>query len=115
MSRIPAPAPADAAAASQPMLGAVQKQLDVVPSLIRLDSTSPLTLKGYLGLSAALDKVEIAASRSGASNDPMADAAGEPVPRPPVEERRGEAPEGDGRVVPLRRPSWLSLSSLAND
>ena len=116
MSRLPTPATvADAPAASQPLLNAVQKQLGVVPNLFRLVSTSPAALEGYVGLSAALgkgalpaatrerialavaeingcdyclsahtylgknlaklDDAEITANRSGASNDPKADAA----------------------------------------
>ncbi|RDJ21825.1 carboxymuconolactone decarboxylase family protein [Bosea caraganae] len=115
-SRIPTPATiADAPAASQPLLEAVNKQLGVVPNLFRLVSNSPAALEGYLGLSAALgkgklpaptrerialavaeingcnyclsahtylgknlaklDDAEITANRSGASNDPKADAA----------------------------------------
>jgi uncharacterized peroxidase-related enzyme len=57
MSRINIPATiAEAPAASQPLLEAVRKQLGVVPNLFRLVSTSPQSLEGYLGLSAALGK-----------------------------------------------------------
>jgi uncharacterized peroxidase-related enzyme len=57
MSRLPIPATADAApAAAQPLLGAVKKQLGVVPNLFRLVSNSPAALEGYLGLSGALGK-----------------------------------------------------------
>lgn len=57
MSRIPTPATvADAPAASQPLLAAVQQQLGVVPNLFRLVATSPAALEGYLGLSQALAK-----------------------------------------------------------
>ncbi len=57
MSLIPTPATiADAPAASQALLHAVNKQLGVVPNLFRLVSHSPAALEGYLGLSAALAK-----------------------------------------------------------
>jgi len=116
MSRIPTPATvADAPAASQAGLNAVNKQLGVVPNLFRLVAVSPAALQGYLGLMGALQKgtipaqtgerialavaevngcdyclsahtylaknlaklddAEITANRSGASNDPKADAA----------------------------------------
>jgi uncharacterized peroxidase-related enzyme len=116
MTRIPLPASvADAPAASQPLLHAVEKQLGSVPNMFRLVATSPQALEGYLGLSGALgkgalpaatrerialavaevngcdyclsahsylgrtlarlDDAEITANRSGASNDPKADAA----------------------------------------
>ncbi len=116
MSRINTPANiADAPAESQPMLAAVNKQLGVVPNMIRLISNSPQALEAYLGIGAALgkgalphatrerialavaeingcsyclsahtylgkklaglDDAEISANRSGASNDPQADAA----------------------------------------
>lgn len=116
MSRISTPATiADAPAASQPLLEAVNKQLGVVPNMFRLLANSPQTLEGYLGIGAALgkgalpaatrerialavaevngcdyclsahtylgrnlaklDDAEITANRSGASNDPKADAA----------------------------------------
>jgi uncharacterized peroxidase-related enzyme len=57
MSRLPIPATiADAPAASQPMLEAVNKQLGVVPNLFRLVANSPAALEGYLGMSGALAK-----------------------------------------------------------
>jgi uncharacterized peroxidase-related enzyme len=57
MSRLPIPASiADAPAASQPLLEAVNKQLGSVPNLFRLVATSPAALEGYLGLSGALGK-----------------------------------------------------------
>lgn len=57
MSRLPTPATIeDAPEASQAMLGAVKKQLGVVPNLFRVVSNSPAALEGYLGLSAALAK-----------------------------------------------------------
>jgi uncharacterized peroxidase-related enzyme len=55
MSRIPTPAAiADAPEKSRPLLEAVNKQLGVVPNMFRLIATSPQSLEGYLGLSAAL-------------------------------------------------------------
>ena len=63
MSRIPTPATIETApSASQPLLQAVKKQLGIVPNLFRLVSTSPAALEGYLGLSAALGKGELAAA-----------------------------------------------------
>lgn len=57
MSRINTPATvADAPAASQPLLEAVNKQLGLVPNLFRLIANSPATLEGYLGIGAALAK-----------------------------------------------------------
>jgi uncharacterized peroxidase-related enzyme len=57
MSRIQIPATiADAPAASQPFLEAINKKLGVVPNLFRLISNSPAALEGYLGLSGALGK-----------------------------------------------------------
>lgn len=63
MTRIATPATtADAPAASQPMLAAVQKQLGMVPNLFRVVSNSPAALEGYLGLSAALGKGSLTAA-----------------------------------------------------
>ena len=57
MSRIPTPATiADAPAAAQPMLQAVERQLGSVPNLFRITATSPAALEGYLGLNSALQK-----------------------------------------------------------
>ena len=57
MSRLQIPAKiADAPAASQPFLEAINKKLGVVPNLFRLISNSPAALEGYLGLSGALAK-----------------------------------------------------------
>ncbi len=57
MSRILTPATiTDAPAASQPLLEAVQKQLDSVPNMFRLIANSPAGLNGYLGLNGALAK-----------------------------------------------------------
>jgi uncharacterized peroxidase-related enzyme len=62
MSRIPVPATiADAPAASQPLLAAVEKKLGTVPNLFRLISNSPSALEGYLGLSRALSKGALSA------------------------------------------------------
>jgi uncharacterized peroxidase-related enzyme len=61
MSRIPTPATiADAPAASQPLLEAVNKQLGVVPNMFRLVSNSPTALEGYLGLSGTLGHGKLA-------------------------------------------------------
>ncbi len=56
MSRLQIPAAADAPAASQPFLEAINKKLGVVPNLFRLISNSPAALEGYLGLAGALAK-----------------------------------------------------------
>lgn len=56
MSRLAIPAVADAPVASQPLLDAVQKQLGVVPNLMKLLAISPAALEGYLSLSGALAK-----------------------------------------------------------
>lgn len=57
MSRLQIPATiADAPAASQPFLEAVNKKLGVVPNLFRLLANSPAALEGYLGLAGALAK-----------------------------------------------------------
>jgi uncharacterized peroxidase-related enzyme len=57
MSRLQIPATiADAPAASQPFLEAINKKLGVVPNLFRLMANSPAALEGYLGLSGALAK-----------------------------------------------------------
>jgi uncharacterized peroxidase-related enzyme len=57
MSRIPTPATiADAPEAARPLLDAVKAQLGSVPNMFRLIATSPKTLEGYLGISAALGK-----------------------------------------------------------
>lgn len=47
---------ADAPAASQAMLEAVNKQFGLVPNLFRLVANSPQALEGYLALSAALGR-----------------------------------------------------------
>ncbi len=57
MTRLAIPATiADAPAASQPLLQAVEKQLGLVPNLFRLIANSPAALDGYLALSGALAK-----------------------------------------------------------
>jgi uncharacterized peroxidase-related enzyme len=62
MTRITTPATvADAPAASQPLLEAVNKQLGVVPNLFRMVGNSPASLEGYLGLMGALGKGELSA------------------------------------------------------
>jgi uncharacterized peroxidase-related enzyme len=54
MSRLTIPARADAPAASQPLLDAVDKQLGAVPNLFRLMSISPAVIQGALSLGEAL-------------------------------------------------------------
>ncbi len=56
MSRIAIPTVNRAPAASAPMLQAVNKQLGMVPNLMKLLSNSPAALEGYLSLNAALGK-----------------------------------------------------------
>ncbi len=57
MTRFAIPATiADAPSASQPLLQAVEKQLGMVPNLLRLIANSPAGLEGYLSLSGALAK-----------------------------------------------------------
>lgn len=63
MSRIPTPATvAEAPQAAQPLLEAVNKMLGSVPNLFRLVAISPAALEGYLGMSGALGKGELAAA-----------------------------------------------------
>jgi uncharacterized peroxidase-related enzyme len=50
------PTTADAPAASQPLLQAVEKQLGKVPNMFRMIANSPSALEGYLALSGALAK-----------------------------------------------------------
>jgi uncharacterized peroxidase-related enzyme len=60
MSRIPTPATIEASpAASQPLLGAVNAQIGLVPNLYRLTGTSTAALEGLLGLSGALGKGQL--------------------------------------------------------
>lgn len=56
MSRISIPTVEQSLAASQPLLAAVQKQLGVVPNLMKLVGHSPAALEGYLSLNGALTK-----------------------------------------------------------
>jgi uncharacterized peroxidase-related enzyme len=57
MSRIPTPASIDAApTASHPLLEGVRKQLGIVPNMFRLIANSPAALKGYVGLTDALNR-----------------------------------------------------------
>ena len=56
MSRIQIPTVQASHAQSQPLLAAVQKQLGVVPNLMKLVGHSPAALEGYLSLSGALAK-----------------------------------------------------------
>ena len=60
MTRITTPATvADAPAASQPLLDAVNKQVGFVPNMFRMIGNSPASLDGYLGLMGALGKGEL--------------------------------------------------------
>jgi uncharacterized peroxidase-related enzyme len=61
MSRISIPTEANTPAASLPFLAAVQKQLGVVPNMMKLVGNSPAALEGYLSLSGALGKGTIGA------------------------------------------------------
>jgi uncharacterized peroxidase-related enzyme len=56
MSRISIPTVDNSAEASKPLLGAVQKQLGMVPNLMKLVGHSPAALEGYLSLNGALGK-----------------------------------------------------------
>ncbi|HEX7953684.1 MAG TPA: carboxymuconolactone decarboxylase family protein, partial [Burkholderiales bacterium] len=56
MSRIATPAIDQTPAASRPLLDAVNKQLGVVPNLMKVLGNSPAALGGYLNLSGALGK-----------------------------------------------------------
>ena len=56
MSRIAIPTVEQVPAASKPLLEAVQKQLGVVPNLMKLVGHSPAALEGYLSLNGALAK-----------------------------------------------------------
>lgn len=61
MNRIHTPTADQTPAASQPLLAAVQKQLGMVPNLMKLLSNSPAALEGYLSLNAALHKGRLGA------------------------------------------------------
>lgn len=54
MSRIVIPTVEQSPAASKPLLEAVQKQLGVVPNMMKLIGNSPAALEGYLSLNSAL-------------------------------------------------------------
>jgi uncharacterized peroxidase-related enzyme len=56
MSRISIPTVDNAPEASKPLLAAVNKQLGVVPNLMKLVGHSPAALEGYLSLNGALGK-----------------------------------------------------------
>lgn len=56
MNRIAIPTAQQTPAASLPLLAAVQKQLGVVPNLMKLTGNSPAALEGYLSLNGALAK-----------------------------------------------------------
>ena len=63
MSRLNTPVSIEAAPeASRPMLETVKKQLGSVPNLLRMVSTSPAALEGYLSLSGALGKGKLPAA-----------------------------------------------------
>lgn len=64
MSRISIPSYDQALAASLPLLDAVNKQLGVIPNLMKLVGHSPAALEGYLSLNAALTKGTIGAQTS---------------------------------------------------
>jgi uncharacterized peroxidase-related enzyme len=59
MSRISIPTVEQSAAAAKPLLAAVQKQLGVVPNLMKLVGHSPAALEGYLSLNGALAKGQL--------------------------------------------------------
>ena len=61
MTRIAIPATDYTPAASRPLLDAVNKQLGVVPNLMKVLGNSPAALGGYLSLSGALGKGAIGA------------------------------------------------------
>lgn len=56
MSRISIPTVEQSLEASKPFLAAVQKQMGVVPNLMKLVGHSPAALEGYLALNGALAK-----------------------------------------------------------
>lgn len=64
MSRITIPQAAHTPAASLPLLEAVNRQLGVVPNLMKLVGNSPAALEGYLSLNGALGKGTIGAKTS---------------------------------------------------
>lgn len=62
MNRITIPAADQTPAASRPLLQAVNKQLGVVPNLMKVLGNSPAALGGYLSLSGALGKGTVGAA-----------------------------------------------------
>ena len=56
MNRITIPSSEQTPTASLPLLAAVNKQLGVVPNLMKLIGNSPAALEGYLSLNGALSK-----------------------------------------------------------
>ena len=56
MTRIVTPSADNTPAASLPLLDAVNKQLGVIPNLMKVIGNSPAALEGYLSLSGALGK-----------------------------------------------------------
>ena len=64
MNRIAIPLAEQTPSASIPLLDAVNKQLGVVPNLMRLIGNSPAALEGYLSLNSALGKGTIGVKTS---------------------------------------------------
>lgn len=98
MSRLSIPTVEQSLPASQPLLAAVEKQLGVVPNLMKLVGHSPAGLEGYLSLNGALNKgklspAEIDAARDGRSEDPRTAAAVHFARR--VAESRGRVSDAD--------------------
>jgi uncharacterized peroxidase-related enzyme len=61
MSRLTIPTVEQSLDATKPLLAAVQKQLGVVPNLMKLVGNSPAALEGYLSLNGALAKGKLSA------------------------------------------------------
>ncbi|QLG89143.1 carboxymuconolactone decarboxylase family protein [Chitinibacter bivalviorum] len=61
MTRLHIPSTEQTPAASLPLLEAVNKQLGVVPNLMKVVGNSPAALEGYLSLNGALGKSKIGA------------------------------------------------------
>jgi uncharacterized peroxidase-related enzyme len=59
MSRIAIPTVEQSPVASQPLLEAVNKQLGVIPNLMKMVGNSPAALEGYLSLNAAMGKSSV--------------------------------------------------------
>lgn len=62
MLRIAIPTVEQSPAASKPLLDAVNKQLGVIPNLMKLIGNSPAALEGYLSLNGALAKGSLSIS-----------------------------------------------------